>query len=140
MFIGTPDEFPALNERSLKLEPGREHFLELSAQVVGSNGISGVLAKDRNCYFQNEGNLSFYKTYTYSNCQLECHIKLAETTVGCIPWYLPHGMGSSTCDPWTEREFSKELDNFDSDDCDCLPNCDETKYSVTTSSASFRYL
>ena len=33
VFIGKPEEFPLLRQRSLKLQPGLEHFVELNAQV-----------------------------------------------------------------------------------------------------------
>ena len=33
LFIGGPTEFPVLRERSLQLEPGKEHSLEFSGQV-----------------------------------------------------------------------------------------------------------
>ena len=33
VFIGEPAEFPVIKKRSLKLQPGREHFVELKAQV-----------------------------------------------------------------------------------------------------------
>ena len=33
VFIGGPTEFPVLRERSLQLEPGKEHSLEFSGQV-----------------------------------------------------------------------------------------------------------
>ena len=33
LFVGQSDEFPVFQQRSVRLEPGREHFLELSAKV-----------------------------------------------------------------------------------------------------------
>ena len=33
VFIGKPEEFPLLRQRSLKLQPGLENFVELNAQV-----------------------------------------------------------------------------------------------------------
>ena len=33
VFIGEPAEFPVIKKRSVKLQPGREHFVELNAQV-----------------------------------------------------------------------------------------------------------
>ena len=33
VFIGGPSEFPVLRERSVQLEPGKEHSLEFSGQV-----------------------------------------------------------------------------------------------------------
>ena len=57
-------------EKSLQLQPGSEHFIELSASVVSASGIQqNILPEDRNCYFPNEGNLEFYEGYTFSNCR-----------------------------------------------------------------------
>ena len=42
VFIGHPSEFPMMKERSLKVEPGREHFIDLSATVVSSDDIEDI--------------------------------------------------------------------------------------------------
>ena len=34
VFIGQPEEFPLLRQRSIKIQPGLEHFVELNAQVT----------------------------------------------------------------------------------------------------------
>ena len=34
VFIGQPEEFPLVRQRSLKVQPGLEHFVELNAQVI----------------------------------------------------------------------------------------------------------
>ena len=34
VFIGKPAEFPVMKQRSLKLQPGRQHFVELKSQVM----------------------------------------------------------------------------------------------------------
>ena len=33
VFVGQPEEFPVVRERSFKLPPGQEHFVEFKAQV-----------------------------------------------------------------------------------------------------------
>ena len=33
LFVGQSDEFPVFQQRSVRLEPGHEHFMELSAKV-----------------------------------------------------------------------------------------------------------
>ena len=43
VFIGKPEEFPVVKKRSLKLQPGKEHFVELKAQVGGSLIVEAVL-------------------------------------------------------------------------------------------------
>ena len=89
VFIGHPAEFPMMKEDSLKLEPGREHFVKLSASVVSTDDIKDIAPEARDCFFADEGNLDFYKKYPFSNCRLECAIKRTEKIFKCVPWHLP---------------------------------------------------
>ena len=89
MFIGEPAQFPMMRDKSLQVQPGREHFVDLSAKVVATNDIRHISPEARGCLFTDEGDLEFYKSYTFSNCRLECRIKEAENKYNCIPWYLP---------------------------------------------------
>ena len=89
LFIGQPAQFPMMRDKSIRLQPGREHFIDLSATVVATNGIEDILPEARGCLFTDEGDLEFYKSYTFSNCRLECRIKEAKEKHKCVPWYLP---------------------------------------------------
>ena len=89
VFIGHPAEFPMMKEKSLRIEPGREHFIDLSATLVSTNDIKDIPPEARDCFFPDEGNLEFYKKYTSSNCKLECAIKRSEEIFECVPWHLP---------------------------------------------------
>ena len=89
VFIGHSSEFPMLRERSIKVQPGWEHFIDLSAVVVSPNDIRDLTPEARDCFFEDEGNLEFYKSYTFSNCRLECAIKKSEKIFNCVPWHLP---------------------------------------------------
>ena len=142
VYIGQPTEFPAMQKRSLIIEPGREHFIDLTSQVFSSSdGIKHLDPEKRNCFFSTEGSLEFYKEYTYTNCILECGIKAAEKTTACIPWYLPHSSDSSVCDPWDTMEFRKLLEQLQTNSslCNhCLPDCVLTRTTAASSSARFR--
>ena len=89
MFIGEPAQFPTMLDKSVPLQPGREHFVDLSATLVTTNGIKHISPEDRGCLFTDESDLDFYKGYTFTNCRLECGIKKAEEEQNCIPWHLP---------------------------------------------------
>ena len=89
LFIGEPAQFPMIRDKSITLQPGREHFIDLSATLVTTNGIKGISPDDRGCLFTDESDLEFYKSYTFTNCRLECGIKEAEEEHNCIPWHLP---------------------------------------------------
>ena len=88
-FIGHPSEFPMIRDKSLKVQPGREHFIDISAVVVSTNDIKDLAPEARDCCFADEGNLDFYESYTFSNCRLECAIKKSEEIFNCVPWNLP---------------------------------------------------
>ena len=89
MFIGEPAQFRMMRDKSLQVQPGRENFVDLSAKVVATNDIRFISPEARGCLFTDESHLEFYKSYTFSNCRLECRIKKAEEKYKCIPWYLP---------------------------------------------------
>ena len=130
LFIGQPAQFPMMRDKSIQLQPGREHYVDLSASVVSTNNIKDILPEARGCLFNDESDLDFYESYTYSNCRLECRIKAAEKKHKCIPWHLPkvssfqfkamkeyeiakhiQGSKSTSCDPWTSRDFMEEMQN-----------------------------
>ena len=122
-----------MRDKSIQLQPGREHYVDLSASIVSTNNIKDILPEARGCLFNDESDLEFYESYTYSNCRLECRIKAAEEKYKCIPWHLPkvrqlmmiktrlsrqrhsfgnQGSNSSSCDPWPSRDFMEEIYNI----------------------------
>ena len=78
-----------MRKKSIKMQAGQEHFIDLSAILVTSKDIQGIAPEARDCFFPEEGELDFYMKYSLSNCRLECGIKKAEEKYGCIPWHLP---------------------------------------------------
>ena len=107
VFVGDPKKFPALKERSFVLQPGHEHFMDISYQIFNSNDMRALDPIDRNCYFEDEGSLEFFDKYTYSNCKFECGIKLAKSTVNCISWYLPQEEKQLRVTPGLQGIFQK---------------------------------
>ena len=77
LFLGQPAQFPTMRDKSLQVQAGREHFIDLSAKVVSTNNIRDISPEARGCLFNDESQLDFYKNYTFSNCRLECMIKEA---------------------------------------------------------------
>ena len=141
VFIGSKQEFPLVRERSFLVHPGHENYVEATGYVISSDSdIAKLNPKDRNCYFQDEGDLEFHKLYSYANCKLECMIKMVEEEIGCVPWYLPHSDRMAVCNPWKAMEFGRLLDVLDTQICSshCLPDCNTVIYSFSHSSAPFR--
>jgi hypothetical protein len=141
LFIGEPGEFPVLGQRSIKLRPGMEHFLQLDAtSLAAAPNLRDLAPADRGCAFGDERELEFYAEYSHTSCMFECKMKAAALAVGCVPWHLPRAANSTTCDPWGAATFAKALEAVEqSRECShCLPDCQQTVYSVAHSQAPFR--
>ena len=140
----------------MEVEPGREHFIDLSAIVVSTDDIKEITPEARDCFFPDEGDLEFYKRYTFSNCRLECAIKRLEKIFGCVPWHLPRvnifrcifkiklnsiqNENSTTCDPWAARKFIAHMRDETRNCSQCRSDCELTTYSTTETSSEFRFV
>ena len=91
VFLGRPDDFPMMKRKSLKIQPGQEHFIEISGTRTIANDIKSLSPEQRKCYFPDKDYpfLSLYSRYTADNCRLECRMKEAVKKTKCVPWYLP---------------------------------------------------
>ena len=91
VFLGRPEDFPMMKRKSLKIQPGQEHFIEISGTRTIAKDIKSLSPKQRKCYFPDKDYpfLSLYSRYTADNCRLECRMKEAEKKTKCLPWYLP---------------------------------------------------
>eukprot|EP00088_Acartia_fossae_P031474 TRINITY_DN32353_c0_g2_i1.p1 TRINITY_DN32353_c0_g2~~TRINITY_DN32353_c0_g2_i1.p1 ORF type:complete len:431 (-),score=50.76 TRINITY_DN32353_c0_g2_i1:35-1228(-) len=135
--IGSPYEFPMLKLKKNNLEPGKEHSMQISATVINSDPeIVNIDPLKRDCYFHGEKQLTLFKEYSYSTCQMECAIFQNYAKYKCIPWFLPKEKGWKICDPWTSMKFVNNLGN--ATNCQCLQSCSAVIYSTSTSSAKFQ--
>ena len=129
LFIGTPEEFPMMRDRSILLQPGHENYVEVSGYVIKSTpDVRSLATSQRKCLFEDEGSLDFYSCYSYSNCKFECVIKSVSAKIGCKPWYMPRDNITKVCDPWQALEFSNLLDT-ERCNISCLPDCNTIIYS-----------
>ena len=138
-FVGGKNEFPQIRERGFLLEPGHEHYLEISGISIKANqDIKKMSASQRNCHFSDEGSLSYHSKYTYSSCKFEADLARAMRKHNCTPWFLPTHpeKEGEVCDPWRGRDFTREMEDGEAEHC--LQDCQGTKYSTQRSSAPFR--
>ena len=141
ILIGQPKEFPLMKQNSLLIEPGREHYISLSSQVISASRIEEIHPESRNCFFSHEGNLEIYEEYTARNCKFECDLKTTFQKYNCTPWFLPPISNSTMCSPWTEKDFMNDFGTLDSADSKCricLPDCEVNQTNVVATSAKFR--
>ena len=95
--IDSRGSYPNPKNRGFQILPGHKNLIALTATRIDSDeDIRSLHPKARNCRFPDEReDLRLYKSYTQSNCLLECALldarkKLSqEKNVSCTPWNYP---------------------------------------------------
>ncbi len=90
----------------------------------------------RNCYFEGEVELDLFPIYHEANCVLECAWRFAESSCGCVPWFLKDSFPlTPMCEIYGNRCFKAIVDErYDRHlPCDrtCLPDCNKVHYVVS---------
>ena len=144
--LSQPGQFPLMSQGSHLLRPGMEHFLSISAtDTVADPAIeSNLQPAARKCYFPSELPLQFHLNYSQPACLFECGLSWAASSSGltCLPWFFPPlnpSPSAEICDPWDTQIFLAALRRAPRSSCtQCLPDCQTTTYTVSTSSALIR--
>lgn len=113
--------------------------------------IRAIQESIRRCLFSDEGDLVYYRTYSRTNCELECEARNLLEKCSCITYYLPRsdpsvkicGPSDLVCTQQVRADIGSARKNITCDSC--LPGCFELNYqtSVTStpiSKGSFRSL
>ncbi|XP_063703632.1 pickpocket protein 28-like [Culicoides brevitarsis] len=100
---------------------------------------------ERNCYFDGERNLKFFKIYSKSNCELECLTNITLGECKCVKYWMPRYPGTPICSI-TEYNCSSYWINFIFNGntvatvlknveesgvpykCNCFDRCNSVKY------------
>ena len=115
----------------------------LAMSLSSSDSVRDLDVGQRGCLFPDEQPpgvpLKFYSEYSHPTCLFECALTLAADLEGCTSWYLPRMENSTMCDPWRAASFTKFLETTNSSQCShCLPDCEATTYTASTSSTPIR--
>lgn len=94
---------------------------------------------ERECYFDGEKSLRFFKTYSLENCEEECFSNITFEICDCVPFNKPRGIemniclsesnaGSCEMQLRTNLLYSKEFSTHQN--CYCYPRCNSLTYNV----------
>lgn len=89
-------------------------------------------ADHRQCYFDDERKLRFFKSYTQKNCEVECLSNVTHENAKCVPFYFIRDETMEVCDH-TVKEIAASFKlrrYFVS--CNCLPLCNLITYEISS--------
>lgn len=126
--------------------------------ITTSDGLLEYAPERRQCYFNNERSLQFFKVYTQSNCELECLANFTLARCNCVKFSMPRTNETKICSQkevecYDQAENGLMLEELEQSlasgsgvnklgitNCNCLPSCTSINYDAEISQADFEYV
>lgn len=145
--LHTPGEMPQLSQQFFRLSLEQEIIISVKPNMITTSDVlKGYAINRRQCYFQEERYLRFFKIYTQQNCEMECLANYTLDKCGCVKFSMPRdsktrvcGARSVSCYYDAEDELFNPYEGPTHEDlgCNCLPACTAITYDAETSQADF---
>lgn len=167
----SPIEIPRDIKKFVELSPNHASLYVIEPKLIRThNDTRKFRPHERQCFFNYEHKLRFFKQYTEANCVLECLSNYTLSQCGCVHF----SMLRRFFDLWkfsTQKMsflisllFKKKIDSNDTEvcgnikmpcyhtadnsfyrsedykDCDCLPSCTALSYDAYVSTNDFNFV
>lgn len=105
----------------IEIQPGVTLDIQVTPEIIKTEGnLKSIEASERECYFEGEKFLKFFKVYSDKNCELECIANFTLERCHCISFDLPRDKSTEVCtsdDVWKSCESdvkkdAKSIKNF----------------------------
>ncbi|XP_043287468.1 pickpocket protein 28-like [Venturia canescens] len=161
VMIHDPLVYPEINIQSINIQPGQEVSINLKGSVIESEeSLRSLSLNQRKCFFDDENKLNTSSLYRYESCISECRMEYIFLKCGCVPFYYPNTMKSAPicglldlpclrqhrntlalleASSIDENANNSNMPPVERVKCrhDCLPQCTDRSYTLTSSSAWF---
>ncbi|XP_062555545.1 pickpocket protein 28-like [Armigeres subalbatus] len=150
--VHTPGEIPLTNDKFYRLNALNSVTLSVTPRVIRtSRQLRSLAPLRRGCFFNNERHLKFYRTYTMSNCVLECVANVTLEKCHCVKFSMPRSDDTKVCDTsqiecysniyldLLTRKVMNALSGRMENNCNCLPPCNSLEFDVEVSEFPFNF-
>ncbi|XP_034102297.2 pickpocket protein 28 [Drosophila albomicans] len=142
VLVHNPAELPKVSNYGFIVTSGREARIVIDPVYEDATpSIRSIKKSVRRCLFSDENDLTYYRTYSRKNCELECEAKLLLRDCSCVLYYLPRidpaarvcGPNDNNCTNRVQTEI--ESSNTELSCESCWPGCFELTYRTTMSTS-----
>ncbi|XP_037035697.1 sodium channel protein Nach-like [Bradysia coprophila] len=95
-------------------------------EILSTDASRGLSVKRRKCLYFDERALDFFPIYTINLCKMNCRIRAALFSCGCIPFFYNLNATEPICNAAGLYCLSKS--DWYSRGCKCYPLCDSLKF------------
>ncbi|XP_017835475.1 pickpocket protein 28 [Drosophila busckii] len=154
VFLNSPESVPLTSGNYILVPHGNEVIVSvLPNYVVSTDNLREISSDKRQCYFDDERDLQYFRSYSQSNCQTECLANFTMNRCGCVKFWMPKpfhvpvcGVDSIACYTAAQDELYMLLQNQTMQQsidptapimCDCMPACTSLEYNFEISRAVY---
>lgn len=95
ILLHTPGEIPQVSKHYFRVPLLQEVLVSVKPNMITtSEGLRIYEPNRRQCFFDSERSLRFFKVYTQRNCELECLSNFTKSECGCVKFSLPSKLAS----------------------------------------------
>ncbi|XP_055325779.1 pickpocket protein 28-like isoform X2 [Sitodiplosis mosellana] len=157
IFLHMPGEVPNMSRNVIQVAPSEiAEFSIKATYTTTSEGLRSYEPSRRQCFFDSDRQLRFFKFYTQNNCIEECLANFTKQECGCARFFMPRERHTEICGGakancyLTAREklFGEDVVEGLEDEnaksfrknCQCLPSCTSITYDVVDRTQTFNQL
>lgn len=90
ILLHTPGEVPQVSKHYFRVPLLQEVLVSVKPNMITtSEGLRHYEPNRRQCFFDSERQLRFFKVYTQRNCELECLSNFTKIECGCVKFSMP---------------------------------------------------
>lgn len=88
--LSVPGDELKILRNSLRVPVAENSIVTIKSKLTTtSEGLRHYKPNGRQCFYESERRLRFYKNYTKSNCEMECLANFTKTECGCVKFSMP---------------------------------------------------
>lgn len=149
IYLHSPAEVPSFSKNVILLNSKKVVKIKVKPSVMTtSKELKKYAPSVRQCYFNDERYLKYFKVYTQNNCELECLSNYTLHECGCLKFWMPRDNSTRICNynEWecgvkAENDMLKKSmsgaiaagDTENITNCNCLPSCFYIDYDTEIS-------
>lgn len=138
-----PNEMGTFWHENYYFRINSEHSVLMTAKKYTSDSrLRKYSVQKRQCYYEGERKLQFFKAYTKAHCNFECMTNFTLRQCGCMKFSFPRNESTKVCDlnmtkchmdAYNNWPKFDEMSNTTSTPCNCFPPCSDIRYSMKNS-------
>jgi acid-sensing ion channel, other len=157
--LHTSNEVQTFSKQYFRVPLRQEVVVSVKPKMITTDpALIKYSSEQRQCLFNKEGNLKFFKFYSQKNCELECLANFTLNACGCVKFSMPRDNKTRICTLSQIGCYEKAEDSFMVEKlrqsflshkekakhvktkCNCLPSCTSIDYDAEISQADYDFV